>query len=120
MDTNKENAVGQQVFTAPSRAGLILGGVLVALHGFENEALMRARCFNDPNWNEHPDVLEARRIAATLRCGEKVRVDHERICDLLAHTQQVMRISHDEWGAVVGVITDADVQKPQGASRLGM
>lgn len=42
----------KQEFIAPSRTGLILSGVLVALHGFENEAIACARAFGDGNWNE--------------------------------------------------------------------
>ena len=107
----------KQEFIAPSRTGLILSGVLVALHGFENEAIARARAFGDGNWNEHPDVLEARRIASAIRIGEPVEIEHERIRDLLAHTQQIMRVSHDEWEAVVSMITfpleDAET-KPKG------
>lgn len=97
--------MSNQHFTSPSRVGLIIGAVLVALHGFERETFARARAFGDANWNEHPDVLEARRIASAVRAGLKVEVDHERILDLLAHTQQIMRISHDEWGNVVSIVT---------------
>lgn len=89
------------VFTSPSRAGLILGSALVALHGLQQECLLEARHWKYENWDDHTTYAECKRLYALLRAGQAASTSFERIVDLMAHTRQTLRVSLEEWEAVV-------------------
>lgn len=88
-------------FTTPSRAGLVLGSALVALHGLQQESLLEARHWKYEDWNEHKTYAECKRLYAALRAGEAVSTSFERIVDLMAHTRQTLHVSLEEWEAAV-------------------
>jgi hypothetical protein len=93
----------------PTRKGLVLGAVLVQLHGHRREAIaafrIRARHANRPDADLSKDPI-IRDIAAcekSVRSGGPVRTANQEIIDALAHTHQTLNVSYDEWESIVKV-----------------
>lgn len=88
---------------SPSREGLIVGGAIVALYGYEMETIATLRAHKVENWNEHPNVVACRTLADSIRKGLPVVQEKNPMWSTLAHAQQVMRVSLDEWERVLKV-----------------
>lgn len=88
---------------SPSREGLMVGGALVALYGFEMETIATLRAHQVVNWNEHPTVVACRTLAQAIREGQAIAQEDNPMWRSLAHAQQVMRVALDEWEAVLRI-----------------
>jgi hypothetical protein len=88
---------------SPSREGLIVGGALVALYGFEMETIATLRAHQVANWNEHPTAVACRTLAHAIRDGQAIVQEDDPMWRSLAHAQQVMRVSLDEWETVLRI-----------------
>ena len=86
-------------FTVPSRKGLVLGAVQVALHGLLKERGLAARHANIDFPQKHEGYVRCERALDAVRNGQTVRTLDEQILDLMAHTQQTLRLSYEEWDA---------------------
>lgn len=100
----------------PSREGLIVGGALVALHGYEQETIATLRAHQVAEWNEHPVVEACRALAKAIRAGLPIAQEDGPMWDTLAHAQQVMRVSLDEWEAVLKITPLQPQQEVRGPS----
>ncbi len=95
--------------TYPTRKGLILGAVLVQLHGHRREAItefrIRARHANRPDadWTKDPLIRDIDACEKSVRSGGPVRTANQEIIDTLAHTCQTLRVSYEEWSSIVKV-----------------
>ena len=93
----------------PTRKGLILGAVLVQLHGHRREAItefrIRARHANRPDadWSKDPVLQDIAACEKSVRTGGPVRTANQEIIDALAYTCQTLRVSREEWDSVVKV-----------------
>ena len=101
--------------TIPNQEALIVGAALVALHGYEREKIATLRAFQDPKWNEHAVVLECRNLMQRIRGREPiVRNDNDPMWDLLAHTQQTLRVPLGEWECILKIAaTNPGCEQPQ-------
>lgn len=88
---------------SPSREGLMVGGALIALHGYEMETIATLRAHQVPNWNEHKTVLACRELAAAIRARQPIVQEDSPMWSTLAFAQQTMRVSLDEWEAVLKI-----------------
>jgi len=88
---------------SPSREGLIVGGAIIALYGYEMETIATLRAHKVENWNEHPDVVASRRLASAIRNGQSIVQERNPLWSSLAHAQQVLRVSLDEWERVLKI-----------------
>lgn len=87
----------------PSREGLIVGGALIALHGYEQERIAMIRSHQVAEWNTDPRVLACRQLAKAIRNAEPIAQEDDMMWDALAYAQQVMRVSLEEWEAVLKI-----------------
>ena len=90
----------EQIFTYPDRRTLIIGAILVALYGVEQECILRVRLKAQGDWSEDPDFLATRALIDDVKAGKMVHTQDRSLLGLLAHTQQTLRVSHEEWDAV--------------------
>jgi len=88
---------------SPGREGLIVGGALIALYGFEMETTATLRAHQVPNWNERAELVHCRNLADAIRRGEPIVQEDTPMWRTLAHAQQVMRVSIDEWERVLKI-----------------
>jgi hypothetical protein len=96
-------------YTVPSRAGLLVGAALVALHGLQQESILQARHWGYDDWNKHETYAECKRLIAALRRYEPVTTTFKSVMDLMAHTCQTLRVSVEEWEASVPLtLTEKD------------
>lgn len=88
---------------SPSREGLILGAMLVALHGRKQECILAARHHGFQDWSSHPDYAAVDEALKTVQSGQVHYTDNQDLLSLMAHTQQLLRVSYDEWDRLVRV-----------------
>lgn len=89
---------------SPSRRGLLLGAALVALHGLRQERILGARLRTPgSDFTGDRDVVACTEAIATLQDGGPLVTGDRGILDLMAHTQQVLRVSYEEWEAAIPV-----------------
>lgn len=92
-------------YTVPSREALINGLARVALDGRQQEIILACR-HRGLNWLEDKGFMECRRIINALYSlapDDYIVVEDDGILDLLAHTQQMARVSNEEWSEIVRV-----------------
>ena len=98
-----------QKFSHPSRKALILGAILVQLHGHRREAIsdFRIRAAHerkkDIDWRNEPVILDIEACEKSVRAGGPVRTANQEILDSLAYTQQTLGVTYEEWEAYVKV-----------------
>ena len=90
-------------YVTPGRAGLILGAVIVALYGLQQEYLLAARHWKYEDINDQPVYAECKRLIAALKRNEKVATVFDTIMDRMAHTRQILHVSYEEWEATVPI-----------------
>lgn len=88
---------------SPSREGLIVGAALIALHGFEMETIATLRAHKVEDWHEKPALVECRNLAEAIRQGIPIVQQRNPMWSTLAHAQQLLRISLDEWEKVLKI-----------------
>lgn len=86
-----------QVFPGPSRKSLLVGAMLVALHGLQQETIAEARKWGYADWNEYADYARVRAAIDAVRHNRRHETSDHRILDLMAHTCQTLRVNHEEW-----------------------
>lgn len=87
----------------PSRAGLIVGAVLVALHGRRQECILAARHRNIEDWTQFADYAQVDQAIRAVRAGEVFHTRDQTLLGLMAHTQQLLRVGYEEWETLVPV-----------------
>lgn len=87
----------------PSRESLLVGAAIIALYGFEMEKIATLRAHNVPNWTEHPDLVACRALTEALRKGACLVQEDNPMWRTLAHAQQVLRVSLEEWESVLRI-----------------
>jgi len=80
-----------------SRESLIVGSMLVALHGLEQVTIGEARRLGIADWRQYPDYIRCKEAIAAVRANRRYETDDVRILDLMAHTQQTLRVGYEEW-----------------------
>ena len=96
-------------FEYPTRKVFILGAILVMLHGLRREAISEFRIRasyekrKDSDWREDPIVRDLDACETSVRRDGLVRTANQEVLDALAHTQQTLGVSHEEWESIVKV-----------------
>lgn len=92
--------MSEKTFPGPSRSSLIAGAMLVALHGLQQCCIGEARRLGIEDWNQYGDYARCKEAIEAVKRGKRYETDDSRILDLMAHTQQTLRLGYEEWESV--------------------
>lgn len=87
----------------PSRRSLIVGAAMVAVQGLISQTIVEARHRGTIDYRTDKYVTEYQRALDALKKGlpYEVGLEFTDLTDRLALTQQTLRVSVDEWQALV-------------------